>query len=198
MDLEAKDQYWSETIEGLDCSGTTIVTKEFDGCTFRECNFSETTFSRCNFVDCEFIKCNLSVAKMEYSKFADVAFIESKLIGINWTSVDWPNLLFTAPIRFYKSILNDCSFQGLSLRELVLEECRAHHADFREGDFSAANFSYTDFAGSLFNKTDLSNADFSEATNYAIDIHQNVIKGAKFTRMEALRLLDSLEIELLD
>jgi len=198
MDLEKQSEYWSEKFEGVDFSELEICSKEFDGCTFDGCNFSEATFDHCNFVDCEFIKCNLSLVKIEYSKFSEVCFRDSKLIGVNWTKVSWPRLVFSAPIKFYKSILNDSSFLGLALQEMVLEECKAHNVDFRDGDFSKANFTYTDFMGSFFGKTNLGGADFSEATGYDIDIYQNEIKGAKFTRFEAVRLLDCLEIELVD
>lgn len=198
MGLEEKNEYWAETFEKLDFSGTEISSKEFDGCTFKECDFSEAIFKRCNFVDCEFIKCNLSIVKIEYSKFSDVLFRESKLIGINWTKASWPGLLFSSPIKFYHSIVNDCSFYGLSLPELVLEECKAHNVDFREGDFNNSNFRDTDLAGCFFSNTKLAGTDFSEATNYDIDIYRNEIKGAKFNRFEAVRLLDSLDIELVD
>ncbi len=87
---------------------------------------------------------------------------------------------------------------GLNLAELVLEECKAHYVDFRDGDFRDSNFSYCDFSNSLFNKTNLSGADFSEATEYNIDIYLNELRGAKFSRYEAVRLLECLEIELLD
>lgn len=198
MNLEEKNEYWSEKFEGLDFSGKEISGKEFDGCTFNGCNFSESTLTKCNFVDCEFIKCNLSVVKIEYSKFSDVIFHESKLIGINWTKVSWSKFVFNSPVKFYKSIVNDCSFYGLSLQEIVLEECKAHNVDFRSGDFSNANFTYTDFTGSFFVNTNLTGADFSEATDYDIDIYQNEIKRAKFSRFESLRLLEGLEIELVD
>lgn len=198
LNLEDKNEYWSQTFEALDFSGTEIASKEFDGCTFRGCDFSEATLKRCNFVDCEFSKCNFSLVKIEYSKFSDVLFNESKLVGVNWTKVSWPRLVFSAPIKFYKSIVNDCSFYGLSLQEIVLDGCKAHNVDFREGDFSNANFTYTDLTGSLFANTNLSGADFCEASNYDIDIYQNQIEGAKFSRFEAVRLLDSLKIELVD
>lgn len=198
MNIDDKSEYWSQVFEDVDFSGQTINSKEFDGCTFKGCNFSDATLKRCNFVDCEFSKCNLSLVKIEYSKFFDVQFNESKAIGIDWTKVTWPTLAFCAPIKFHKSIINDCSFYGLSLQEFILDECKAHNVDFREGDFSNSNFSYTDFTGSLFANTNLSGADFSEASDYDIDIHQNRIKKAKFTRFEAIRLLDSLDIELVD
>lgn len=198
MDLAAKSEYWSETFKGLDLSGAELASIEFDGCTFEKCDFSEATFDHCNFVDCEFIGCNLSLLETGYSKFSDVSFRECKLIGINWTKVSWPRLIFTSPIKFYQSILNDCSFQGLSLQDLVMEECKAHNVDFREGDFSHSSFTYADLTGCLFNNTNLSGADFTDATGYDIDIHQNEIKKAKFSRFEAVRLLDCLEIELVD
>ena len=196
--MEEKNEYWSETLEGLDLSGNEIDSKEFDGCTFKKCDFSEAIFKRCNFIDCEFIDCNLTMVKLEYSKFSDVVFRESKLIGINWTNVSWPKFIFHSPVKFYKSIVNDCSFYGLSLQELVLEECKAHNVDFREGDFSKSNFRYSDLTGCFFANTNLTCADFSEATEYDIDIHRNDIKQAKFSRFEAIRLLDGLEIELVD
>jgi len=196
--LEKQNEYWSENFSNLDCSHTELSSKQFEGCTFKKCDFSDATFKRCNFVDCEFIACNLSNVKMAYSKFSDVCFRDSKLIGIDWTKVAWPRLMFSSPLKFYSSALNDCSFYGLSLQDLVLQECKAHNVDFREGDFSHSNFSDTDLSGCFFANTNLSGVDFSEATHYDINIARNIIKKAKFSRFEAVRLLDSLEIELVD
>ncbi|WP_221892310.1 pentapeptide repeat-containing protein [Teredinibacter haidensis] len=198
MAFKEKTEYWSESFKSLDFSSSEISSKEFDGCIFEKCNFSEATFNRCNFVDCEFFDCNLSAVKMGHSKFSDVCFRDSKLVGIDWTKVAWPRVMFSSPVKFFKSILNDSSFYGLSLQELVLEECKAHNVDFREGDFSNSNFTYSDLSGCVFANTNLSGADFSEATDYDIDIYRNIIKKAKFSSFEAIRLLFCLEIELVD
>ena len=198
MAFDEKGQYWSQTFKDLDFSNQEIELKEFDGCAFEGCDFSEAILKRCRFIDCEFIKCNLSNLHIEYSKFSDVAFYESKLIGIDWTKASWPRVALHATVKFHQSLMNDCSFFGLQLQEIVLEECKAHSVDFREGDFSHANFRHSDLSGSLFNNTVLSDADFSEATAYDINIHTNNIKRAKFSRFEAVRLLDCLEIELVD
>jgi len=196
--IEDKREYWSDTFVGKDCSGQVIKGSEFDGCVFRDCDFSAATFDRCNFVDCEFNQCNLSVVALAYSKFSEVVFHESKLVGVDWTRMTRPSLAISSPVSFYKCILNDSSFYGLPLPELILEECKAHQVDFREGGFSRANFTYTDFGGSQFGHCDLGEADFSEAADYDIDVYQNNIKGAKFSRFEAVRLLESLEVELVD
>ena len=70
--------------------------------------------------------------------------------------------------------------------------------DFREGSFCEADFRSTDFANSLFKETDLTGADFTGAVNYRIDVNYNKISRAKFSRYEAVNLLESLGIELVD
>jgi uncharacterized protein YjbI with pentapeptide repeats len=79
-----------------------------------------------------------------------------------------------------------------------MSECKAHDVDFREADCTQANFTFTDFYHSLFNKTILKEADFSDSSNYSINVFFNDIKKAKFTLPEAVNLLQSLEIELGD
>lgn len=195
---DGKNEYLSVSFNKLDLSSKKIYSKKFDSCTFDGCNFSETTFSKCNFVDCCFVRCNLSIACMEDSLFSEVIFNECKAIGIDWGKASWPRIALFSPIKFYKCIINDSSFFGLSLEQIVLEKCKAHNVDFREGNFREANFIYTDLSKSMFNKTNLIGANFINAINYNIDIYLNEIKKAKFSRHEAVRLLDSIGIELVD
>ena len=156
----------------------------------------EATFDRCKFVESEFVKCNLSVARMEYSKFSDVTFRGCKALGVDWTKAVWPRLVFSSPINFHESVINDSSFYGLSLQDMAIEGCTAYNIDFRNGDFSNANFTHSDFTGSIFSDTNLTKANFVDAVNFDIDVFKNKIKKAKFDRFEAVRLLGSLEIEL--
>jgi len=192
------NEYFSEDFDNLDLAEQEISSKVFEECTFTNGNFKETVFRSCKFVDCKFEKCDLSIVKLNYSRFSDVVFEECKMIGVNWTTVAWPNFTMCAPIKFFRCILNDSTFLGLSLEEIVIEACKAHDVDFRDGNFSQASFTSSDFTNSLFNKTNLTGADFIDATNYYIDIYQNEIKSAKFCRQEAISLLDSLGIELVD
>jgi fluoroquinolone resistance protein len=195
---EEKQEYISEALSDLNWAGCDIQNKTFDDCTFQSCDFSEATLSKCKFIDCHFIECNISLINIRHSKFSDVFFDACKLVGVDWTKAQWSNLAVFSPIKFQKCILNDSSFHGLDLKEMHMEECKAHDVDFREANFSDANFSYTDFSFSLFNKTNLSGANFAEATHFSIDIYSNTIKGAKFCRDEAVNLLDCLGIELID
>ncbi len=68
--------------------------------------------------------------------------------------------------------------------------CSAKDADFRESNLRSSDLRSTDFKGALFHQTQLGGADFTDATHMAIDV--------KFNRHEALNLLSSLDIELVD
>ena len=191
-------EYLSESLSGLSCSGENYSEIEFDSCIFTECDFSGASFSRCKFIDCRFLRSNVSNVKLNWSKFNGVIFEECKLIGLDWTRASWPGMMFSAPMEFKRCILNDSNFFGLALNELIVEDCKAHDVDFRTAILTQASLSYSDFSRALFGKTNLQGADFTEAMNYDINIFDNNIKGAKFTRFEASRLLECLEIELLD
>jgi uncharacterized protein YjbI with pentapeptide repeats len=196
--FDQESEYIGETFVGVSAVDLTIERKEFDGCTFKECDFSDSTFDHCKFIECEFKDCNLSLVNARFSKFMDVVFNECKLVGFDWTKAAWSNLSLPAPIEFYKCVMNDSSFYGLELSELRMEECRAHDVDFREGNFQESNFSGTDFTSSLFHGANLGGASFEYAENYYIDLNTTNIKHAKFSRHEAVSLLESLDIELLD
>jgi uncharacterized protein YjbI with pentapeptide repeats len=61
-----------------------------------------------------------------------------------------------------------------------------------------ADFSDSDLSNTLFRNTNLSSSNFTHSTNFDIDINQNNIKGAMFSRYEAVRLLNGLGIKLVD
>lgn len=196
--LDDATEYLSQTFVGLDLSNETLSFKEFDGCVFNECRFDSVTFKNCKFIECEFVSCNLSVVNINYSRFMDVTFNQCKIIGVDWTKASWPNLSLPAPIAFHQSLLNDSSFYGLLLADLIIEGCTVHDVDFREGNFHQGDFSGSDFSNSLFNGANLSGVSFEDAENYYIDLNHTNIKQAKFSRLEAVCLLESLDIELLD
>ncbi len=191
-------EFISKNFKGLNLIEEELSAKEFDDCSFEACDFSSAILKSCKFIDCNFTNCNLSLVKLSFSQFRDVVFEECKLMGVDWTNAYWPRLTITAPVKFIQCTLNHSSFFKLSLQELVMEGCKAHEVDFREGDFCEGSFTFTDFTHSLFGKTNLRNADFTDATNYYIDVYQNEIKNAKFCRLEAVNLLESLGIELVD
>lgn len=191
-------EHYDQEFTELGLSHNEFNEELFDGCTFEGCDFSESMFSRCTFRDCRFVQCNLSVIKIGYSRFVDVAFEECKVVGVDWTQGQWPRLGLGSPLIFKQCVLDASSFYGLHLKDCVIENCRAHDVDFRGADFTGADFSGSDLLNSLFASTMLVWANFFAAINYTIDINNNQIKHAKFCRLEAVRLLESLDIELVD
>lgn len=198
MDIESHQEYISETFTNVVSVEVELVQTEFDDCQFVECDFSGSLFRDCTFTDCSFSRCNLSLLRALSSQFKDVSFEDCKLTGIDWTVAAWPRFAFNASITFRECMMNDSSFFGLKLDELIMTNCKAHDVDFREGSFNDADFSQTDFRGALFGNTSLKKAVFVDAVEYNIDVSSNNITQAKFSCYEALNLLRSMNIVLVD
>ena len=194
--IQSKAEYLDKVFTNINVSKTHLTHSAFEGCQFKGCDLSDTTIEHCKFVDCEFISCNVSMAQFKFSAFSEVVFDDSKLVGINWTQVKWPNIRLTSPIKLYRSNISQSSFYDLELTEISIEDCKAHEVDFREADLSCGIFSQTDFSGSLFMHTKLHGADFRDAINYYIDPNQNEINKAKFSMPDAINLLQAFDIEI--
>lgn len=182
--------------EGLNLQGEEIRFKEFYACQFTRCSFLETAFRACRFVDCEFTDCDLSLCRVKECTLSNTAFRDSQVVGVNWTEASWPEHGLLRGIGFYDCAISHSTFLGLSLREIQITGCVAHDVDFAEADLSRASCAGTDFAASRFLHTDLTEADFSGARNYAISPAMNVLKKTRFSLPEAISLLHGLDIVL--
>jgi uncharacterized protein YjbI with pentapeptide repeats len=132
------------------------------------------------------------------SQFSSVQFEGCKVIGINWTEASWQKGGFFRLIDFHDCTLNYSSFFGLKLKGIKITQSTAREVDFGETDLTAGVFDHTDFSGSIFMHTDLTEADFTTATNYSISAKNNTLKKTKFALPEAMSLLYSLDIILVD
>jgi uncharacterized protein YjbI with pentapeptide repeats len=198
QNIKNGEEYVSQAFLELSLSSMVISSVEFDDCSFTDCDFSGGQIVDCKFTDCRFEKCNFSNAGLGGSRFLDVSFEGSKMIGLDWTKVSWPLVALSSPVSFSNCNISDSSFFGLNLEKIQIEDCKSHDVDFREGNFRGADFGSTDLSGSLFRNTNLTDANFIEAINYDIDILVNKIRNARFSRYEAIRLLNCLNIELVD
>ena len=196
--IESQQQYFEESFKNLDLQDLVCIGTEFEECTFIDCNFTSATFENCNFINCSFTRCQLSLISVPYTRFFAISFLECKVVGVDWTRANWSAYHKDFEISFRQCILNDSSFFGLTLQALVLDECKVHDVDFREGDFSHAVMTYSDFTHSLFMRTNLQSANFTESTQYSINILENQVKNTKFSKHEAVYLLEGLGIELVD
>ncbi|QSZ41058.1 pentapeptide repeat-containing protein [Sulfurimonas aquatica] len=189
---------FAEDFEKIEISGESVKSAEFEECSFISCDFSETLWRSCRFIDCHFKNCNMSVMRLTDSKLSGCTFESSKMLGIDWTMCDWKSLLTNDLMKFYKCILNDSNFYGISMDGVEMKECSAKELDLRLGSFKNADFSGSDFKGSLFENTHLEYANFSDASNTHIDLKNNYLQGTRFSRYEALYLLESMGIVLVD
>ncbi len=196
IDLLAADLAGHEdrTFEGLALDGGEICAKEFAGCTFTSCSFLEARFMACRFVHCSFLRCDLSLCRIDDCSFTGVKFIDSRVIGVNWTEASWPALGLYDAIGFERCAISHSTFVGLGLRRVRIIDCAAHDVDFAEANLTEATFTGTDFQDSRFWHTDLTAADFTGATNYAIAPGLNVLRKARFSLPEAMALLYGLDI----
>ncbi|MBE1275331.1 pentapeptide repeat-containing protein [Enterovibrio baiacu] len=196
--IESNNEYYNETFNKLELNDEAFTQCEFEECEFIDCHFSSAEFRSSKFINCTFTRCNLSLLRIPFSKFNEVVFNACKMVGIDWTRAEWPTYRVDAELTFTQCILTDASFFGLTLHSLSMTECKLHDVDFRDGDFTESTLTYCDFDRAQFMRTNLQNADFTESTNVFLNVLENRVAGAKFSRYEALNLLESLGIELVD
>jgi uncharacterized protein YjbI with pentapeptide repeats len=195
---EIEKEHYEVTFRELDLSGQVVAGQQYEQCIFTKCNFSEAQFKACNFYDCEFKACDLSLVKVPGCEFSNNLIEDSKAMGINWAEMRVPSIRVYCPVEFLRCNINYSSFMALDLHEIQIVECQARDVNFSEANLSKSNLTGSDFANSIFNRTNLCEADLTHAINYYIDVYLNPIKGAKFSIPEAISLLSSLEIEIVD
>ncbi|MBR9727367.1 pentapeptide repeat-containing protein [Shewanella intestini] len=198
MQIEDNQYYYQQVFQGVSLSAATITHVEFECCQFIECDFSASTFRHCKFAQCQFQQVNLSLAKLPFSAFYEVSFTDSKLTGIDWTQADWPSLHNDPMLRFNQCLLTDSSFYGLVIQGSQFIDCKLKNVDFTDTDLTASSLQNSDLQYAQFMRTNLKQCNFTDAMNYHIDLHQNTITQATFSRFEALSLLEALSIELVD
>lgn len=196
--LKSNQVYYDKSFSRLDLSAGDLERAEFEECEFHHCNFTSACLAECRFTHCIFNHCNLSMTALPDTRFYHIGFNECKLVGTDWTKASWPTFDPDPELSFSKSILTNASFFGLKLHGFTAYESKLHDVDFRECDLTHASITSCDLAGTLFHHTLLSAADFSDSWDFNINVLNNRVAHAKFSRLEALALLESLGIELVD
>jgi uncharacterized protein YjbI with pentapeptide repeats len=198
LTISSNTEYSDQVFKNVHLQSEQILSSEFYDCVFSNSSFAESVFQKCRFVNCAFQGCDLSLAKVPESIFSTTRFEDSKIIGVNWAQANWPGSGLGKPICIIKSAINHCTFIGLNLKGIQIIDCIATDVDFREADLSRADFSGTDLSKSIFSNTNLTEADLSQARNYQIDPGQNILKGTRFSLPEAMSLLYSMDIILVE
>ena len=86
------------------------------------------------------------------------------------------------------------SFFKLKIKKTKFKDSTLHEVDFTETDLTEAVFDNCDLKRATFEHTNLEKADFRNAFNYSIDLEQNRIKKAKFSKTGIVGLLGKYDI----
>jgi uncharacterized protein YjbI with pentapeptide repeats len=197
--IQNQQHYDNATFKRLDHTDAVFQDVTFSACAFVRCNFSRAVFQNCRFVDCTLENCILRMTEVPGTTFARVSFKACDLPGVDWSEANWSGWTTkTGSLHFDDCNLQYSIFFGLELVDLHMTDCNAREANFAEASLVKADFSGTDFSGAIFLRTDLTEASFVNATGYTLSLSDNTTDGTKFSLPEAVRLLHSLDIKLVD
>lgn len=167
-----------------------IITGEYDHCTFNSFDFSDKDLSNFKFINCTFKDCNLSLATLNNTLFQDAAFINCKMLGLRFDNCNKFGLSFS----FEGCQLNHSSFYKLKIKNTIFSNSQLRETDFVETDLTSATFNNCDLLQANFDQTILEKSDFRNSFNYSINPEINKIKKAKFSISGIPGLLDQHDI----
>lgn len=150
------------------------------------------------FESCHFKHCDFSGAHLTLSRFNECHFVESKLLGLDWTQARWPEFELSTPLFFKSCRLDDSSFFGLVLDDIAFIDCQLKRVDFTNASCRRTQFINSDCSQARFSNTNLQGSNFTQAFNYQINPIDNLVQKAIFSRSESYGLLAHLNIKLID
>ena len=180
--------------KAVDYSNSALIAQEYDLCTFTNCQFHQADLSKTVFTDCTFIDCDLSMAIIRKTAFRKVHFDHCKLLGLRFDDCDTFVIAFT----FDHCLLNFSSFSQLKLPNILFSNSQLNEVEFLETDLTKASFNNCNLERTVFERAILKEADFSTSYNIVIDPDNNQLRGAKFSSLNVVGLLDKYGISIID
>jgi uncharacterized protein YjbI with pentapeptide repeats len=195
---DSDGDYDGEEFSALVADAVAVQDVRFTGCRFDKSSLVETVFRSCVFDDCSFTDCNLSLIDVVNSRFSGTGFERCKLTGVNWSEADWSAMSVVEPLRFSSCILDLSVFMGLTLDGVVFGDCSLREVDFSDARLCGSDFSGSDLGGARFSRTDLRRARLESAHGYGISTADNTVRGMRVSLPEAVSLLSSIGVELVE
>ncbi len=143
------------------------------------------------FIGCTFERCQISSVKID-GAVLQATFSGCKIEGINFFTAK--RSLLT--LGFDSCLIRHSSFAELKLRAARFAGCQFQNVDFSDADLSGADSSNSTFEDCIFRNTNLTKANFVDASGYSFDPTQNKIRGARFSVPAVLGLLAPFDIEI--
>lgn len=163
---------------------------EYENCQFNHCDFSNQNFANCRFIDCIFSNCNLALVNLQHTALQNVAFIDSKLSGIQFDTCN----PFALSFSFKKCIIHHATFFQLKMSKTIFSHSDLTGSDFTEADLTGSIFEKCNLAQVIFERTILDKANLTTAYQFLIDPSANQLNKTKFSLDGLPGLLSHLNI----
>ena len=99
-------------------------------------------------------------------------------------------------MAFDSCIMNLTSFYQLNFKQKTFKNCSLNEVDFTESDLSKSVFENCDLKHAIFDRTILINTNFKTAQNFSIDVENNKLKGALFSKNNLSGLLTKYQLKI--
>lgn len=112
------------------------------------------------------------------STMNSIAFKNCKILGVKFNHCND----FIFEVGFEDCILDYSSFAKRKMGKTKFKNSSLKAVDFGETNLKQSKFINTDLSEAIFYNTNIQEADFTTAYNYSIDIRQNQVKKARFSK----------------
>ena len=118
MGIHEQLDWENENFKRLQLSEDDLSNKSFEDCNFIDCDFINCNWRNTSFINCEFKNCSLSNLNVHNCKLNEVLFVESKLVGLNFSSCK--NYYFS--LSWISAMCCFATFPDVTWRRLPLVE----------------------------------------------------------------------------
>jgi uncharacterized protein YjbI with pentapeptide repeats len=182
--------FLEQVFSTIDFRKEKFLVADYEGCTFTNCTFASIDLFSSNFEDCEFLNCDLSMLSLSNTAWKGVRFNQCKMIGIHFENCN----PFLFSVSFDGCQLNLASFYAFSMVKTHFKNCKLIEVDFVETNLASSIFENCDLSGAIFDRSNLEKVNFLSAYNYIIDLENNRVKKAQFSREGLSGLLNKYDI----
>lgn len=186
------EEYFDVTYDATDEADARLTTVGFEDCVFEGLTLESTRLVHCSFVDCVFRDCDFGVLVADDCVWRDVGFERCRMQGVDWRAPGVGGL--GNQLRFDGCFLRYGVFMAAQLPRVEFAACDLRETEFSDADLTGASFAQCDLSGARFQNARLTGADFRGAQGYDLDVTTKLLKGARFSMPEAVRLLNGLDI----
>lgn len=124
------------------------------------------------------------------STLSNIEFVNCKILGVKFNLCND----FIFDVRFSNCILDYSSFAKRKMAKTQFINSSLKGVDFGEANLKQAQFTDCDLHETIFYHSNLQGADFTSARSYIIDINENTVKKARFSKDDLAGLLQQFGI----